>query len=139
MEFGTNEVLEGSALRYNNQGLTIETKTGTSVKAVFDGIVTSVFNVGDVTAVIVRHGKYFTSYSGLSSASVSKGQEVKMGQTLGRMAEKSDGLGELEFIIMNDKMTNLSPRQWFVRIYDCPFRDFQILKVDFVPLLENLT
>jgi septal ring factor EnvC (AmiA/AmiB activator) len=112
MEFGTNEVLEGSALRYNNQGLTIETKTGTSVKAVFDGIVTSVFNVGDVTAVIVRHGKYFTSYSGLSSASVSKGQEVKMGQALGRMAEKSDGLGELEFIIMNDKMTNLSPRQW---------------------------
>ena len=112
MEFGTNDVLEGSSLKYNNQSLTIETKVGASVKAIFDGIVTSVFNVGDVTAVVVRHGKYFSSYSGLSSASVSKGQEVKMGQTLGRMAEKSDGMGELEFIIMTDKLVNLSPRQW---------------------------
>ena len=112
MEFGTNDVLEGSSLKYNNQSLTIETKVGAPVKAIFDGIVTSVFNVGDVTAVVLRHGKYFSSYSGLSSTNVSKGQEVKMGQTLGKMAEKSDGLGELEFIIMTDKLVNLSPRQW---------------------------
>ncbi len=112
MEFGTQDVLEGSNLRYNNQGITIETKAGASVKAIFDGEVTSVFNVGDVTAVIVRHGKYFSSYSGMSSASVSKGQGIKVGQTLGRMAEKSDGMGELEFIIMTDKLVNLSPRQW---------------------------
>ena len=112
MEFGRQHPYEGSDLWYDNQGITIETKAGSTVKAVFDGEVSSVFSVGDMTAVIVRHGKYFTSYSGLGSVSVSKGQEVKMGQTLGRMGEKNDGMGELDFIIMNDKMSNLSPRAW---------------------------
>jgi murein hydrolase activator len=112
MEFGPQKVLDGSNIIYNNQGLTIETKVGSPVKAVFDGEVSSVFNVGDVVCVIVRHGKYFTSYSGLSAASVSRGQQVKVGQALGRMGEKSDGMGELEFIIMNDKMVNMNPRQW---------------------------
>lgn len=112
MEFGPQKVLDGSNIVYNNQGLTIETKVGSPVKSVFDGEVSAVFSVGDVVCVIVRHGKYFTSYSGLSSASIAKGNAVKMGQTIGRMSEKSDGLGELEFIIMNDKMTNLNPRHW---------------------------
>jgi septal ring factor EnvC (AmiA/AmiB activator) len=112
MEFGRHKVMEDSNIEYDNSGLTIETRVGASVKVIFDGEVSSVFNVGDVTAVIVRHGKYFTSYSGLSSASVRKGQDVKMGDVLGRMAEKADNVGELEFIIMNDKMSYLSPRSW---------------------------
>lgn len=112
MEFGRQKVLDGSNIEYNNQGITIETKVGSPVKSVFDGEVSAVFNVGEVVCVIVRHGKYFTSYSGLSAATISKGSPVKMGQTIGRMSEKSDGLGELEFIIMNDKMANLNPRQW---------------------------
>jgi len=112
MEFGRHKVMEGSNIEYDNSGLTIETKVGASVKAIFGGEVSSVFSVGEATAVIVRHGKYFTSYSGLSSVGVKKGQEVKMGQALGRMAEKGDGVGELEFMIMNDKMSYLSPRAW---------------------------
>lgn len=112
MEFGNQEVEGLNKVTYNNQGITIETKPGVPVKAVFDGEVSSVFNVGDVLCVIVRHGKYFTSYSGLSASSVSRGQQVKVGQMLGRMGEKSDGIAELEFIIMNDKLTNLNPRQW---------------------------
>jgi septal ring factor EnvC (AmiA/AmiB activator) len=112
MEFGPQHVLENTELIYNNQGLTIETKSGAAVKVVFDGEVSSVLNIGDVMAVIVRHGKYFTTYSGLSGVSVSKGQQVKTGQMLGRMGEKADGLGELEFMITNDKNANLSPRQW---------------------------
>ena len=112
MEFGRQEVEGLDKVTYNNQGITIETKVGVPVKSVFDGEVSSVFNVGDVLCVIVRHGKYFTSYSGLSASSVTRGQQVKVGQMLGRMGEKSDGIAELEFIIMNDKMVNLNPRQW---------------------------
>jgi murein hydrolase activator len=112
MEFGSQSVEGLPGVKYNNQGLTFEAKPGTPVKSVFDGEVSSVFNVGDMVCVIVRHGKYFTSYSGLSSSSVSRGQQVKVGQTVGRIAESSEGLGELQFIIMNDKMVNLNPRQW---------------------------
>ena len=112
MEFGSQSVEGLPGVKYNNQGLTFEAKPGTPVKSVFDGEVSSVFNVGDMVCVIVRHGKYFTSYSGLSSASVSRNQQIKVGQTVGRIAESSEGLGELQFIIMNDKMVNLNPRQW---------------------------
>ena len=112
MEFGRQPVPGLDGIIYDNQGITFETKVGAPVKAVFDGEVSSVFNVGDVTTVIVRHGKYFTAYSGLSSASVSRNQQVKLGQTVGRVAEKDSGVGQFDFIIMNDKMVNLNPRQW---------------------------
>jgi septal ring factor EnvC (AmiA/AmiB activator) len=62
--------------------------------------------------VIVRHGKFLSTYSGLSSANVSKGQQVKLGQVLGTIAEKAGGLGELDFIITNDKNSNQNPRLW---------------------------
>jgi septal ring factor EnvC (AmiA/AmiB activator) len=112
MEFGKQKVLENSEISYDNQSITIETKDGAPVKAVFDGEVTSVMYIGEVSAVVLRHGKYFTSYSGLGSVSVTKGQSVKMGQMLGKIADKKDGLGELEFIIMTDKLVNLNPRLW---------------------------
>ena len=63
-------------------------------------------------AVIVRHGKYFTSYSNLSSVSVTKGQQVKTGQVLGKVAEKEDNLGELELGISNDINRNFDPEKW---------------------------
>jgi septal ring factor EnvC (AmiA/AmiB activator) len=52
-------------------GLTV-VQNRSSVKAVFDGVVSAVHNYGDGAAVVIRHGKYFTSYSNLSSVSVSK-------------------------------------------------------------------
>ena len=72
----------------------------------------SVFSVGDVQGVILKHGKYFTTYSNLGSVSVSKGQQVKMGTVLGRVAEKDEGRGELEFLITDDKNRNLDPEKW---------------------------
>ncbi len=82
------------------------------MKVIFDGEVSLITYIGDVQAVIVRHGKYFTTYSNLSSVSVTKGQQVKTGQMLGRVAEKEDGLGELEFLISNDANRNFDPEKW---------------------------
>jgi septal ring factor EnvC (AmiA/AmiB activator) len=95
-------------IRYNNQGITIDVNPGSTVKAVFDGEVQSVFTVGDVTAVVLRHGKYFTTYSNLESASVSKGQAVKTGQVLGKVSE----IGQLEFILSDDKDRRFDPERW---------------------------
>lgn len=112
MRFGPQHVEGLNGLVYNNQGLTFETEAGKTVKAVFDGEVSSVFSVGSNEAVIIKHGRYFTTYSNLSSVSVSKGQQVKTGQALGRVAEKEDNLGELEFIISNDAYKNFDPEKW---------------------------
>jgi septal ring factor EnvC (AmiA/AmiB activator) len=98
-------------IRYNNQGITIDANAGTPVKAVFEGEVQSVFTVGDVTAVMLRHGKYFTTYSNLEAVSVSKGQAVKTGQLLGKISD----IGQLEFILSDDKDRKFDPERWLRR------------------------
>jgi septal ring factor EnvC (AmiA/AmiB activator) len=106
MRFGPHEYLKG--ITHNNQGIAIETSPGTSVKAVFKGEVQSVFNVGDVSAVMIRHGKYFTTYSNLESVSVTKGQEVNTGQVLGKLAE----IGQLDFVLSDEKDNLFDPEKW---------------------------
>jgi septal ring factor EnvC (AmiA/AmiB activator) len=98
----------------NNPGLTLETEEGAAVKAVFDGEVISVFEVDGSSAVFVRHGKYFTTYSNLNGVTVSKNQQVKAGQVLGKAAPNSEGNGEIEFVLMQDTR-NLDPEPWIRR------------------------
>ena len=111
--YGTYSIPE-TKLKGNNPGLTLETEEGSSVKAIFDGDVISVFDVDGESNVIVRHGKYFTTYGRLSSTSVSKGQKVKIGQVVGRASSNEDGNGEIEFLIMEENR-KLDPAQWIKR------------------------
>jgi septal ring factor EnvC (AmiA/AmiB activator) len=115
MHFGRQRVEGLDNLQYDNQGLTFETESGKAVKAVFEGEVSSVFSIGSGEAVIIKHGRYFTTYSNLTSVNVNKGQQIKTGQTIGRVAEKEDNLGELEFIISNDANRNFDPEKWLRR------------------------
>ena len=65
--------------------------------------------------VMVRHGKYFTVYSNLSSANVSKGSVVKTGQVIGRAASADDGTGgQVDFILMVESK-NVNPTPWLRR------------------------
>ena len=111
MRFGPSTI-PGTKLFTDNKFLTFETEAGKAVKVIFDGEVSAVMYIGDVQAVIVRHGKYFSTYSNLSSVSVTKGQQIKTGQTIGRVAEKDDNLGELELGISNDVNRNFDPEKW---------------------------
>jgi septal ring factor EnvC (AmiA/AmiB activator) len=106
MSFGRHEYIKG--IYHDNAGVTIDVAGGTAVKAVFKGEVQSVFSVGDVQAVMIRHGKYFTTYSNLSTVSVSKGEQVSTGQIIGRVGD----IGQLEFVLSNEKGTNLNPESW---------------------------
>ena len=109
MTYGPHEYIKG--ITHNNPGITIEANQGNTVKAVFDGVVQNVINVGDVQAVIIRHGKYFTTYSNLEGVSVSKGEAIKTGEALGKVSD----VGQLEFIISDDKDRNLDPERWLRR------------------------
>jgi len=108
MHFGLQSYVN---LKYNNQGITIEAQQGTFVKAIFEGEVQSVFNVGDVNAVMIRHGKYFTTYSNLESVSIAKGQKIRTGQILGRVSE----IGQLEFVLSDEKDHKFDPEKWLRR------------------------
>ncbi len=111
--FGTSRV---GGISIDNPCITISTPSaGGSVKAVFDGEVSSVSNLGDAMMVMIRHGKYFTVYSNLSSANVSVGSAVRTGQTIGRAGEADDGSGgQLDFYLMIEK-NNVNPQPWLRR------------------------
>ena len=109
--------IEKTKIKGDNPGITICTpQPGNNVKSVFSGEVVSVFNIGDSKSVMIRHGKYFTVYSNLSSVSVSKGGNVNTGQSIGRVGvddETGEG-GKLEFLLMVENK-KLNPEQWLHR------------------------
>jgi murein hydrolase activator len=107
--FGPNK-LPGN-IDYDNPGVTIGVKIGETVKAVFDGEITLVSYIEDKQAVFIKHGKYFTVYSNLSSADVQRGQTVKTGQVIGKAGANDEGQGEVDFIIMKES-NNVNPEQW---------------------------
>ena len=107
--FGRNVIPE-TKIVYDQDFITIASPAGTAVKACFDGEVASIFDVAGNTTVMIQHGKYFTTYSNLSSTSVAKGQKIKTGQVIGRVGTNLDGDGELNFVLAREnQMINPSP------------------------------
>jgi len=113
IHFGRYEI-EGTHLSGDNPGITISTPSpGATAKSVFEGDVVGVFNMGDGMAVTIRHGKYFTTYSNLSSVSVHKGDNVNTGQAIGRVGADDEGGsgGKMDFILMISTK-NVNPEPW---------------------------
>lgn len=108
-------VIDETNVKGDNPGLTIGTQKGSVVKAVFDGEVSAIHNYGEAAAVVIRHGKYFTSYSNLSAVNVSKGARVKTGQVIGRAGDADDGSGgQVDFMLMIET-NNVNPTPWLRR------------------------
>lgn len=93
-------------------GIEIAVPEGTTVKCVADGKVSSVTDIGGEQVVIVKHGKYFTIYSHLSSVNVSKEQEVHAGTVVGKSGTDLDGQGVLLFMVANEKLNYYNPQLW---------------------------
>lgn len=108
--FGRQRI-EGTKIDEDNSGITIQTLSGAPVKAVFEGVVTTVYDVAGSQTVTIKHGKYFTTYFNLSTVSVAKGAKVSMGQVIGKAAENFDGDGEILFML-NEEMRFVNPEIW---------------------------
>ena len=108
--FGKQKI-EGTSLVEDNIGLTIQTNPGTNVKAVFEGVVTSIYDVAGSQTITIKHGKYFTTYYNLSVVNVSKGNIVQMGQVIGKAGVNDDGEGEIMFVV-NIESTFVNPEIW---------------------------
>ncbi|RXK81729.1 murein hydrolase activator EnvC family protein [Filimonas effusa] len=114
IHFGSYTIPD-SKLKGVSDGLVISTPVGTTVKSVADGEVSAVVDLGGEDAVIVIHGKYFTTYSNLSGVSVSRGQKVRAGTILGRASAGSDGDGQTTFMVSNEKGNFFNPEFWLKR------------------------
>ncbi len=113
IHFGRYQI-PGSGIVGQSDGIYIALPVGASVKAVADGVISAVFDLGGQSAVIIRHGKYFTTYNNLATVSVNKGDAVKAGKVLGTTAADDTGEGQLLFMVSNEK-TNLDPERWLKR------------------------
>ncbi len=112
MHYGSNRLPSGTIL--DNPCTTVSANIGTPVKSVFDGTVTAVQPLDDMQVVIIQHGRYFSTYSNLNGVSVQKGQEVKTGQVIGKVAANMDGDGALDFYMSNEN-SNFDPEKWLRR------------------------
>lgn len=112
MHFGRNTLPSGTVMDVTS--VTISSDVGTPVKSIFDGTVTAVQPVEDMQVVIIQHGRYFTTYSNLSGVAVQKGQQVKTGQVLGKVAANFDGVGAIDFYVSNES-SNYDPEKWLRR------------------------
>jgi septal ring factor EnvC (AmiA/AmiB activator) len=114
IDFGTYE-LPGTKLKGVSDGIEITLPVGSGVKSIADGEVSSVFDLGGEQAVVVRHGRYFTTYSHLATVNVSKGQKVRSGTVVGKAAADEGGNGMVLFMVSNEKGSPLDPEKWLKR------------------------
>jgi septal ring factor EnvC (AmiA/AmiB activator) len=106
-----NRKIEGTSIVEEKIGISIQTSAGANVKAVFEGIVTYIYDIEGSQTITIKHGKYFTTYYNLSSVNVSKGTVVQMGQLLGKAGVNDDGDGEIMFVV-NIESTFVNPEIW---------------------------
>ncbi|MEN9697484.1 MAG: hypothetical protein RLZ56_905 [Bacteroidota bacterium] len=111
IHFGV-ENIPGTKLNRKSDGIELAVPKGTSVKSIANGIVKYTGDINGDLTVFVQHGKYFSTYTHLSSINVSVGQEVKGGTLLGKSGINLDGEGALLFMISNDKGSFLDPENW---------------------------
>jgi septal ring factor EnvC (AmiA/AmiB activator) len=102
----------------NNNGIDISCSAGSTVRAVYEGEVSSVFSIaGAGKVVIIKHGNYRSVYSNLSSVSVSVGQEVSSKQSIGTLITEGN-ISTLHFEIHSVSGINttpLNPSVWLSR------------------------
>ena len=95
-----------------NDGVGIQTEKDTKVKAVFEGVVSTIATIETMNnIVIVRHGDYYTVYARLKSVNVRKGQRVSTNDIIGEVFTNKDGISELEFQVWKER-TKLDPEKW---------------------------
>ncbi len=111
IHFGPYEI-PGTLLKGNSDGITISLPVGSVVKAVADGVVSAVLDIGGPQVVIIRHGKYFTAYSNLTSIKAQRGTQVNAGTVLGNADKGQDGDGEVVFMVSNSNGAYLNPENW---------------------------
>ncbi|NDW10429.1 murein hydrolase activator EnvC [Dysgonomonas sp. 520] len=96
-----------------NLGIVIRANAGAEAKCVFPGEVNAiVFVPGAPVSILVSHGTYFTLYTDIQSAYVTKGQKVAAGQLIGKIyTDTETGYAIMKFQVWKGG-TKMNPRPW---------------------------
>lgn len=100
----------------NNNGIDISTTKGSTSRAIFAGVVSSVAIIpGEGKVVMVRHGEYLTVYSYMSEVFVSKGDKIDLKQDLGILVNETGKSKTQVHLEIWKGMTKLNPKYWIFR------------------------
>ena len=86
--FGKSTI--GNGVTKESQGWTLRTNPGSPIRAIFEGTVQRIIDIPGATAIMVKHGEFFTIYKNIGNVSVSVGQKVSTKQTLGTADEQAE-------------------------------------------------
>jgi septal ring factor EnvC (AmiA/AmiB activator) len=111
--FGRHEHPVLKRVYVDNLGVDISTRAGEKVRSVFEGTVGLVGSVPGMEGqiVMIRHGEYFTVYSGLKNVGVSAGDKVRMKQVLGEVVRDEEDGAVLQFQIWKNNK-RMDPEDW---------------------------
>ena len=112
--FGVHNVAGLKNVQLDNKGIDIKGQTGAQARAIFQGEVSSVFSLGGMHGVLVRHGSYISVYCNLSSVSVRAGQKVNARDIIGKVGQDGDGNIVLQFQLRRET-AKLNPESWLSR------------------------
>ena len=111
--FGKYKNPDVPSVMMESKGIDILVEPNTQVRAVFDGVVYGILDMGSAgKVVIIRHGEYISVYQGLASVAVKKDDKVTTKQNIGTVG-KTMGRStyELHFEILKE-FTHLDPNAW---------------------------
>ncbi len=112
LKFGRQKHPVLKNIEVQSDGVNIQTKQGEGVRSIFNGEVSQIaFTQGIGNTIIVRHGEYFTVYSGLKDISVKKGEKITTNQEIGKVLSNGQGISELRFQIRKN-IDALDPQEW---------------------------
>lgn len=116
--YGKNPHPTLNGVTTNNNGIDISCASGSTVKAVFDGEVSSIFSIaGAGKVIILKHGNYRSVYSNIQESYVSVGAKVSGRQNIGSLI-KEGGISICHFEIhqvTNGVTQSLNPSLWISR------------------------
>ncbi len=109
--FGKERTADG--IQSDFKGLIIAATPGSDVRAVFEGTVTWISDLGQYDkCVIVCSGDYYVGYGNISSLAVKSGDKVSPGQSLGQVTGSDDRDRHRVLLWMQRGDLVLDPEQW---------------------------
>ncbi|MCQ2958899.1 MAG: peptidoglycan DD-metalloendopeptidase family protein [Bacteroidales bacterium] len=96
-----------------SNGVSIATTKGSKARAIFDGTVSKIVLIpGRNTAVLIKHGNYYTVYDNLTSVTVKAGQQVKAKQEIGTIYTDPETNSTVLQLQIWKELEKMDPEQW---------------------------
>jgi len=99
----------------NSGGIDIQAQAQAEVKTIFQGEVSKIIVFpGYNNCIIIRHGNYYTFYGNIKDLYVKQGQQVKTGESLGKIFTDENGTSVTHFQVWKGTVKQ-DPEPWLRR------------------------